>query len=78
MQYLFMQLLCVIIWELGQYFFVGIFTFLVCLRFKFKLFNPERSKGLKNLNLNRKPTKKVKNYGKKNIVPNDNTRWLDI
>ena len=35
------------------------------LRFKFKLFNPERSKGLKNLNLTRKPTIKVKNYGKK-------------
>ena len=40
----------------GYYVFAEIFTFLVCLRFKFKLFNPEQSEGLKNLNLNRKQT----------------------
>ena len=32
----------------------------------------------KNLNLNLKQTKKVKIITKKNIFPNDKTRWLDI
>ena len=40
----------------GHYVFAGIFTFFVCLRFKFKIFNHERSEGLKILNLNRKQT----------------------
>ena len=54
-----MQLPCVIMRD--NMFFAGIFTFLVCLRFEFlKVFYPERSEGLKNLNLNRKQTKKVK------------------
>ena len=51
--YLFMQLPCVIMRD--DMFFAGIFTFLVCFRFK-----------LKNHN------------NKKHIVPNYNTRWLDL
>ena len=54
----------------GQYvFFAGIFTFLVCLRFnKLKFFFK---------NLNRKLSKKRKNYNIKHILPNDNTMMIE-
>ena len=51
---LFMQLPCVIMKD--DMFFAGIFTFLVCLRFKFKP----------------KTNQKSKKHNKKHIVPNDN------
>ena len=64
-----MQLPCVIMRD--NMFFAGIFTFLVCLRFKFKFFNPSLCSGLQNLNLTRKKNKKVKITTKHNF-PNDN------
>lgn len=45
----------------GQlWFLVGIFCFFFCLRFKFEIFNHERSERLKISNLNLKQTKKLK------------------
>ena len=60
----------------NMFFLAGIFTFFVCLRFRFKIFNHECSEGLKILILNRK--QKSKNHNKKHNFPNDNTRQLDI
>ena len=48
---------------LDDMFFAGIFTFLFF--FKILEFKP-------------KTNQKSKNHNKKHIVPNDNTRWLDI
>jgi len=45
---------------------------LICLMFKFKFFNPERSVGLKNSNLNQKSKK----HNKTQIRDNDIKRLL--
>ena len=68
-----MQLPCVIMRD--DMFFAGIFTFLVCLRFKFKFFTTFTTFRIKKLEFKPKTNQKSKKHNKKHIFPFINTRW---